>query len=87
MAGDDDNNTVVGGYVARRPNRPLTGKYIFGDFGSGRVWAIRAGFDRGDALPAPLANTNHTISSFGVDNLGRVYLVDYRGSVWRLTDT
>ena len=83
----EDNNTVVGGYVARRPGRPLTGKYIFGDFGSGRVWAIRAGFDRGDSLPAPLANTNHTISSFGVDNLGRVYLVDYGGSVWRLTDT
>lgn len=86
-AGAEDNNTVVGGYVARRPGQPLTGKYIFGDFGSGRVWAIRAGFRRGDDLPAPLENTNHTISSFGVDNLGRVYLVDYGGSVWRLTDT
>ena len=83
----DDNNSVTGGYVSRRSGATLAGKYIFGDLGSGRVWAIPANFQRGDPMPAPLAQTAFTISSFGEDNVGRIYVVDFGGAVYRLDDS
>jgi glucose/arabinose dehydrogenase len=79
---------VTGGYVARRSNSaPLYGQYIFGDYCSGKVWAIPTDFALGDSLPAPLADTDYNISSFGVDNAGYVYLVHLNGSIYRLTDS
>jgi len=83
----DDNSSVTGGYVARRAGASLRGKYIFGDLGSGRVWAIPANFQRGDPMPAPLAQTAFTISSFGEGFDGRIYVVDIGGAVYRLNDS
>ncbi|MEP7360384.1 MAG: PQQ-dependent sugar dehydrogenase [Chloroflexota bacterium] len=82
---------VTGGYVARRSfSAPLYGKYIFGDYCSGKVWAIPADpadFMPGDPLPAPLDDTTYNISSFGVDNAGYLYLVDLGGAIYKLTDS
>ena len=79
---------VTGGYVARRSNTaPLYGDYIFGDYCSGKVWALPPTFNAGDPLPAPLADTSYNISSFGVDNAGYLYLVDLNGSIYKLTDS
>jgi glucose/arabinose dehydrogenase len=83
MAGRD-NNAVTGGYVSRRADAPLYGEYIFGDFGSGRVWMIPADFTPGSPLPPPSADTHYSISSFGEDVEGRLYLVDYDGAVYRI---
>lgn len=84
----DDNGSVTGGYVSRRSGAALFGKYVFGDFSSGRVWAIPANFSRGDPLPAPLADTSLFISSFGEGADGLLYLVDYiGGAVYRLEDS
>ena len=83
----DDNNAVTGGYVSRRSGATLNGKYVFGDLGSGRVWAIPANFQRGDPMPAPLAQTTFTISSFGEGADGRLYVVDIGGAVYRLNDS
>lgn len=33
---------VTGGYVVRQPSSALYGMYVFGDYGSGRIWAIDA---------------------------------------------
>jgi glucose/arabinose dehydrogenase len=81
------NCAVTGGYVARRDGTPLYGQYIFGDYCSGKVWSISAAFAAGSTLPAPIADTDYAISSFGEDNIGRLYLIDLNGSVYRLTDT
>ncbi len=50
-AGAEDNNSVVGGYVSRRPGATLEGKYVFGDLGSGRIWVIPANFPAGRSTP------------------------------------
>ena len=39
--GRDLGISMTGGYVYRGKSAPsLTGKYLFGDFGSGRLWAL-----------------------------------------------
>lgn len=83
----DDNSAVTGGYVSRRSGATHFGKYVFGDLSSGRVWAIPANFQRGDPMPAPLAQTAFTISSFGEGADRRLYLVDFGGAVYRLNDS
>jgi hypothetical protein len=65
----------------------LYGKYVFGDFCSGLVWIIPADLDSGGPVPGPVDDTNLSISSFGEDSQGRLYLVDIGGSVYRLTDS
>jgi glucose/arabinose dehydrogenase len=75
---------VVGGYVSRRVGADLNGNYIFGDDCSGEVWVLPANFARGTALPNPVVDTDKSISSFGEDNLGRIYLVDLNGGIYRL---
>jgi hypothetical protein len=82
------NCAVTGGYVARRSGAALAGQYIFGDYCSGKVWAIAANSSGGTlTLGNLLEDTSHLISSFGEDNLGRIYLLDRNGGVYRLTGT
>jgi hypothetical protein len=81
------NCAVTGGYVSRRSGAALYGKYVVGDYCSGKIWVIPHNFSPGSALPAPAADTPYSISSFGQDNIGRLYLVDLGGAVYRLTDS
>jgi glucose/arabinose dehydrogenase len=81
------NCSVTGGYVARRANVPLYGKYVVGDYCSGKVWVIPASFVAGAALPPPVADTSYSISSFGEDNIGRLYLVHRGGGIYRLNES
>ena len=80
------NCAVTGGYVSRRAGAVLDGKYVFGDFCSGKVWVIPADFVPG-ALPAPVADTDYKISSFGEGSDGRIYLVDLSGAIYRLDES
>jgi glucose/arabinose dehydrogenase len=83
----DNSDAVTGGYVSRRPGAALEGDYVFGEFGTGRIWVIPANFPSGGSLPAPADNTDYSIASFGEGNDGRLYLVDIGGAVYRLTDS
>lgn len=78
------NCAVTGGYVSRRAGAALNGQYIFGDYCSGKVWMIPADYTGGTTLPNPVVDTSYHISSFGEDNLGRIYLVDLGGQIFRL---
>ena len=82
------NCSVTGGYVSRRSGATLFGKYVFGDYCSGRVWAIPADFN-GNLSQANhlLGDTSYFISSFGEGFNGRLYLVDRGGRVFRLNDS
>jgi glucose/arabinose dehydrogenase len=80
------NCAITGGYVSRRSGAVLEGDYVFGDYCSGNVWVIPANFTSGNTLPSP-ASTGYNISSFGKDNIGRLYLVDLNGAIYRLTDS
>ena len=72
---------VTGGYVYRGSAIPaLVGAYLFGDFCSGEIWAVDAGAGRPAAKTLKLA-TGFPISSFGEDQSGELYVVDYGGRV------
>jgi hypothetical protein len=68
--------SVTGGHVYRGSAFPsLQGVYLFGDYCSGRIWGIRkngAGWDN-----ALLADTTLSISTFGEDESGNVYVVNH----------
>tara|TARA_R110002020_G_scaffold361823_1_gene574288 strand:- start:17887 stop:20460 length:2574 start_codon:yes stop_codon:yes gene_type:complete len=72
--------SITGGYVYRgASNNPqIKDKYIFGDYISGRVWALGYDPSSGDATSELLFRTNgQYISSFGLDETGELYFSDY----------
>ncbi len=79
----EDGCAVTGGYVYRGQAVPaLRGVYVFGDFCSGTIWGLRRGGD-GRWRKAELLRTDLRIASFGEDEAGELYVVDYRGAVYR----
>ena len=80
----DLGNSVTGGFVYRGPTlENLTGWYIYGDFGSGRIWALDNS-NSGDPQNTELLNTDINISSFGVDADNELYICAFGGSIYQL---
>lgn len=77
--------SVTGGYVYRGAELPeWQGIYLYGDYCSGIVWGvIRSG--NGWQSQVLFPQTGLSISSFGVDEAGELYLADLQGSILRLT--
>jgi hypothetical protein len=84
--GRNEGATVIGGYVYRGSAIPgLVGRYVFGDFVSGRVWHIPATTQPTVTMTSPDAlATGLLISSFGEGADGELYIVDYGGKLYRL---
>lgn len=80
----DLGNSITGGYVYRGSKFPeLVGHYFYGDFGSGRIWALDV--NNLDSDPELFSNTDFNISSFGVDENNEIYLLNFAtGSVHQL---
>ena len=73
------NCSVTGGYLYRGPGSPaLRGIYLYGDYCSGRIWGS-AQQTPGVWVSAEIVDTAFSISSFGEDESGEVYLTDYAG--------
>jgi len=75
---------VIGGYVYH--GSTLTGlnsKYIYADFGSGKIWALQ--YD-GVAMPVNtlLSDTGLNISSFGIDEHNELYFCSLSGEIYSL---
>jgi glucose/arabinose dehydrogenase len=71
--------SVTGGYVYRGPSLPqLNGIYLFADYCSGIIWALFRNAS-GEWEKVELMNALFTISSFGEDQAGELYLLDHRG--------
>jgi uncharacterized repeat protein (TIGR03806 family) len=82
--GRADGFSVTGGFVYRGTKIPsLNGKYVFGDFGSGKIWAL-ANQGNGNVSVELLLESQRNISSFGEDQNGELLVLDHRGSVLRL---
>jgi hypothetical protein len=81
------DRSITGGYVFRgRGLSEIAGRYVFGDFISGRIWSIArdgTGLTELTGLAASVGGANW--SSFGVDG-GNLYSVDYAGRIFRFTD-
>ncbi len=86
----DEGQSITGGYVYTGSEiLELKGKYIFGDFIAGRIWALN--------IPEPgkvvqgsevlaLGKWNLLISTFGIDQRGEVFLADYQtGKIFKIT--
>ncbi|MBK8185333.1 MAG: PQQ-dependent sugar dehydrogenase [Candidatus Competibacteraceae bacterium] len=74
----DLGRSITGGYVYRGSQLPeLVGRYVYGDFGSGRIWAAR--LVNGSWISELLLESAVLISSFGEDEAGELYLSDYAG--------
>ncbi len=77
--------SIIGGYVVRDPALPaLRGRYVYSDNCLSKIYAAKlsAGRATGDhALSLP---TLKSVSSFGQDNSGRIYVVSLGGPVYRL---
>jgi glucose/arabinose dehydrogenase len=83
--GHDRGCSVTGGYVYRgQAIAGLRGHYLFSDYCRGTVWALSRPAEGGAAV-ALLLESQRSISSFGEDNRGELYLCDHRqGELLRL---
>jgi uncharacterized repeat protein (TIGR03806 family) len=77
-------NSITGGYVYRGPqSTSLRGRYVFGDFGTGRIWVLLPD-SAGGYTRTTLLDTSLNISSFAEANDGELYVLDYGGGLYRL---
>jgi glucose/arabinose dehydrogenase len=83
--GHDVGDAVTGGYVYRGADIPgLAGDYIYGDFGSGRIWRL-VGAANGGNQSKVLIDSGVQVVSFGQDINGEIYVIDYAGGhIYRL---
>jgi len=100
--GENQGFAVIGGYVYRGPAAALQGRYFFSDNVTSRIWSFvwdgssPATFDgtnfvdftdwTGTPQFTPDAGSLTSISSFGEDDAGNLYIVSLDGDVFRLTE-
>lgn len=98
-SGPGQGNSVTGGYVYNGPLDELRGTYVFGDFIRRRLFSVAtSAVAQGSTLTnaqfadrttewapdAPAAIGN--VSSFGEDAAGALYIVDFDGDIFQLTE-
>ncbi len=77
--GHDAGCSVTGGYVYRGKAIPaLAGRYLFSDYCTGVVWSLLRD-ERGKPTVSTLLRSDVSVSSFGEDEAGELYLCDLSG--------
>ncbi|MEX2215644.1 MAG: PQQ-dependent sugar dehydrogenase, partial [Phycisphaeraceae bacterium] len=98
--GPTQGNSVTGGYVYRGPIAELNGNYFFADFVRSRVWSLRfdgsaptshngtnySNFIDWTSLLVPNVGSISSIASFGQTSNGDLFIVDYGGEIFQLTN-
>ncbi len=78
------DRSITGGYVYRGKKLPgLVGKYIYGDYASGRIWALEAGNNTAPKNTL-LPGTVSSLSTFGVDEQNELYFARLSGKLYTL---
>jgi glucose/arabinose dehydrogenase len=78
--------SITGGYVYRGSAFPsLQGLYFYGDYCSGRIWALRQ-VAAGQWEQHELLQRDLNISSFGEDQAGELYLTDLSGALYQVVE-
>lgn len=80
-------NSIIGGYVYRGPTHgDLTGRYVFSDYGSKRLWALTYN-PSGTSQVEQLMTLPFKPSAFGVDLNKELYVLQYSssGRIYKLT--
>src|SRR5262245_5111604 len=71
--------SLTGGFLYRGQRLPeLTGTYVYGDFDTGRIWGLRWDGSKVTA-DKELTKTELRVVSFGEDEAGEVYFLDFVG--------
>ena len=81
----DVGHTIIGGYVYRGKRHPfLEGGYIYGDWFVGKAWVLR--YEDGQVSNSELVNLGRpqSIISFGVDEIGDIYICTLDGFIYRM---
>lgn len=82
--GRSEGISVIGGVVYRGHDVPaLCGAYLYGDWGSGKIWGLRYGNGKVTDRRM-LLDTDLNISSFGTDEHYEVYVVELKGGIYRI---
>jgi glucose/arabinose dehydrogenase len=80
--GHDVGCAIIGGYVYRGAAMPeLQGWLVYGDYCSGRVWALDT---TSNSAPVLLAEPGHPITSFGVLPNGEIVVISFDKAVYQL---
>ncbi|MGZ9164958.1 MAG: PQQ-dependent sugar dehydrogenase, partial [Anaerolineales bacterium] len=74
--------SVTGGYVYRGSMPEWNGIYLYGDYCSGLIWGLIR--SDGNWQSQLLFDMDVTITSFGQDESGELYLVSDNGGIYRL---
>ncbi len=84
--GRDEGISVTGGYVYRGPTlESLSGSYIYGDYGSGKIWALDYS-DPENPSNTELLQADFSIPSFGVDAENELYICGFDGNIYQLEE-
>jgi hypothetical protein len=82
--------SITGGYVYRGPIPQLQGQYFFADYVTDNVWAFKydgatkSEFARWNSRLFTDVGSPTSLSSFGEDNAGNLYLVSLNGEIFRM---
>ncbi|MCE9528660.1 MAG: PQQ-dependent sugar dehydrogenase [Planctomycetales bacterium] len=78
-------NSVIGGPVYRGSKVPLAGSFIYGDYITGTIWAIRPDKDN-SYTHTTLCDTDLRIVAFTEGSGGEIYVLDYdlTGQIYEL---
>jgi glucose/arabinose dehydrogenase len=80
----DSGCSVTGGYVYRGEDSPsLDGVYLFADYCSGLLWGLGKNADGAWVASQPV-DTGLSVSSFGEDASGELYVTDLNGGVYKV---
>lgn len=78
------DRSITGGYVYRGNDLSLLdGKYVYGDFVSGRIWA----FSEDEGQNELILESRLSISSFGTDNSNQLYVCAFDGAIYKFVET
>lgn len=81
-----NDKSVTGGHVYRGSLVPsLEGFYIYGDFISGRIWALSTNLG-GNLNNQLLLETGLNISSFGTDANNELFVCSFDGNIYRFEE-
>lgn len=77
------DRSITGGFVYRGTEFPqLEGLYIYGDFISGRIWALDVS-NTNNPVNTELFHADFNIASFGVDQNNEIYIAAFDGKIYR----
>ena len=72
--------SITGGFVYRGQEfEELVGKYIYGDFGSGRIWILE--YSNGTVTNQLLGRYSQLIASFAIDDSDNLYILSRSDSI------